>query len=168
MRIQRQLSGRTDDGPVFGDPKTEGSRRELHLSAETVALLREHKKVQAELKLANRLDYKDYGLVFAQAWEQANCHHALLGWPLHANAIATMLERLITETGVRRITVHGLRHTCATLLLAAASNRMSCSSGAGTRASGRRSICTRMSCRRSRRMQRASLQRYSTSRSNAL
>jgi integrase len=33
--------------------------------------------------------------------------------------LARMLDKLVRDTGVARINVHGLRHTCATLLLAA-------------------------------------------------
>ncbi len=117
MRIQRQLSGRDENGPTFGPTKTRKVRA-LDLSA-ALPLLREHKRVQAELKLANRLHYKDHGLVFAQAWEQRTNHRGQLGSPLHANAITAMLESLIASTKVRRLTVHGLRHTSATLLLAA-------------------------------------------------
>jgi integrase len=118
MRISRQLSGQGEDGPTFGPTKTRKVRT-LDLSAETVALLREHKRQQAELKLANRLQYKDHGLIFAQAWEHQNGRNGCLGAPLNQNAIARTLERLIVDTEVRRINVHGLRHTSATLLLAA-------------------------------------------------
>jgi integrase len=34
-------------------------------------------------------------------------------------SVSQQLERLCTTAGVKRITVHGLRHTCATLLLSA-------------------------------------------------
>jgi len=96
-----------------------GKVRNLELSAETVALLREHRRTQSEMKLANRPHYVDHGLIFAQAWEQAHAHSARLGAPLVANHVDTILRDLIGATGVRRTTVHGLRHTSATLLLAA-------------------------------------------------
>jgi integrase len=113
LQIERQLL-KSGAKPEFGPTKTREPRT-LDLSEQSVALLREHKREQAELKLANRLHYADHGLVFAQTFE----HQAQLGLPLTAGKIARMLERLIRETNVRRISVHGLRHTCATLLLAA-------------------------------------------------
>jgi integrase len=77
-------------------------------------VLKEHKREQAELKLANRLHYSDHGLVFAQTFE----HEGKLGTPLTVATIAWTLEKLIRSTKVRRISVHGLRHTSATLALA--------------------------------------------------
>jgi integrase len=88
----------------------------MDLSAETVAILREHKRQQAELKLANRPQYVDLGLIFAAAREYADS--VTLGSPLSEAYIGRMLDRFVKVTGVRRIT-HGLRHTSATLLLAA-------------------------------------------------
>ena len=43
----------------------------------------------------------------------------MLGAPIHPNGVNHRLKRLCTEAGVRHIKVHGTRHTCATLLLAA-------------------------------------------------
>lgn len=117
LRIERQLL-REGLCPVFGPTKTRKSRT-LDLSEETLALLREHKREQAELKLANRLHYADHGLVFAQQWEQKGSCAWQLGAPLGASVFARMMRRICSETAVRRITVHGLRHTSATLLLAA-------------------------------------------------
>jgi integrase len=113
MRIERQLL-KSGPAPKFGPTKTR-KVRSLVLSESTVALLKDHKREQAELKLANRPQYHDHGLVFAQSWE----HMGELGDPLPVTTIARLLDRLIRETGVRRIPVHGLRHTSATLALAA-------------------------------------------------
>jgi integrase len=57
----------------------------------------------------------DYGLVFAQAWEHKSSRHAVLGGPLNVMTVNELLTRLCREAGVKRLTVHGLRHTCATL-----------------------------------------------------
>jgi integrase len=118
LRIERQLMKGGLKTPVFGPTKTRKARA-LDLSSDTIALLREHKRKQSELKLANRPRYQDHGLVFAQAWEHQNSHRAALGAPLNNSALETMLARLVVAAGVRRITLHGLRHTSATLLLAA-------------------------------------------------
>ena len=119
LRLERQfLRGARKDVVEFGSTKT-GKSRSLNLSAETVALLREHKRTQAELKLANRPIYIDHGLVFAQAHEDLHSQSARLGAPLVEHHLDRVLEHLIDATGVRRTTFHGLRHTSATLLLAA-------------------------------------------------
>ncbi len=116
LRIERQLL-RNAKPPAFGPPKTRKPRK-LGLSTDTVALLREHKRVQAELKMENRTHYEDHGLVFARGWEHLRSGTAL-GAPLTGACISLLLESLIKKAGVRRINVHGLRHTSATLLLAA-------------------------------------------------
>ena len=36
----------------------------------SVALLQVHKGTQAVVKMANRLYYRDHGLMFAQPWEE--------------------------------------------------------------------------------------------------
>jgi integrase len=83
-----------------------------------VGLLVDHKKHQAEIKMANRQTYNDQGLVFAK--ENRGPRHECLGDPLQANNIAQReFDKLIAKAGVRRIKFHGLRHTSATLALQA-------------------------------------------------
>jgi integrase len=105
--------------PVFG-PLKGGESRTISIALETAALLRRHKAHQAELKLANRTQYHDHGLVFAKAWEHVRRHGETLGHPLQMNNIGqNEYRRIIQAAGVRPIKFHGLRHTCATLLLQA-------------------------------------------------
>lgn len=118
LRVERQLLKWSEEGLITSLPK--GKRaRSLDLSEETVVLLREHKRQQAELKMANRPQYVDHGLIFAQAWEHQSSRHSVLGGPLHKVFITRQLEKLCGPAGVKRISAHGLRHTCATLLLSA-------------------------------------------------
>jgi integrase len=72
-----------------------------------------------EVKMANRNHYHDYGLIFAQSWEHVSGKSADLGAGLAKWGINKNLVRLCAIAKVRPITVHGLRHTSATLLLAA-------------------------------------------------
>jgi integrase len=121
LRVDRQLLGVKEDEQgithlVNSPPKSKRSRT-VDLSAETVALLREHKREQAELKMENRLHYQDLGLVFAQSWENKCGRRSVLGLPLNRTVVGTQLSRLSGAAKVKRITVHGLRHTSATLLL---------------------------------------------------
>jgi len=85
-----------------------------------LSLLRTHKQAQAEIKLRNRQAYRDHGLVFAKDWSDVGRRTDTLGDPLSVNNIRQReFLRLIQAAGVKRITIHGLRHTCASLLLAA-------------------------------------------------
>jgi integrase len=105
--------------PVFGPTKT-GTIRTIELSAETVDLLKEHKKHQATIKMRNRQHYHDLGLVFAKEWGDLHNRADSLGLPLQVNTIGErQFGPLIKKAGVRRIKFHGLRHTVATLMLAA-------------------------------------------------
>jgi integrase len=85
-----------------------------------VELLRVHKRAQAEMKMANRPTYHDFGLVFAKEWSDIRQSGDRLGQPLQANNLGQReYAKLMKAAGVRRIKFHGLRHTCATLLLQA-------------------------------------------------
>lgn len=121
ITIEQQLvnvKGRSE--PEFGPVKNSKSvpSRTVHLNSETVRLLREHRRHQAERKMENRIIYKDFGLVFAKEWGVKYTRKAQLGQPLGPTHIGErLMDRLIEKAGVKRITIHGLRHTVATLML---------------------------------------------------
>jgi integrase len=118
VAVVRQLI-KPGRNPVFG-PLKNGESRTISIAPETVVLLRRHKAHQAELKLANGTHYHDHGLVFAKEWEHLQRHGDTLGHPLPMNSLGQQeYARIIAQAGVRRIKFHGLRHTCATLLLQA-------------------------------------------------
>jgi len=116
IHIIRQLT-KGGSKPTFGPPK--GKRpRTVTLSAETVALLKEHKQQQSTLKMRNRMVYRALGIVFAKEWGELHTRKDLLGQPLQANNLGERsFDGLSQAAGIRRIKFHGLRHTCATLLL---------------------------------------------------
>ncbi len=104
--------------PAYGPPKN-GESRKVEISAAVVGLLRKHKRFQAELKLKNRLVYRDHGLAFCKEWSALgrNDH---LGEPLQMNNLGQReFADLIKNAKVKTITFHGMRHTCATLALEA-------------------------------------------------
>ena len=114
---EQLLSGGRE--PVFTVTKGK-TARSIDLTAETLNLLKVHKAHQATLKMRNRLAYRDHGLVFAKEWSDVGRKRDVLGDPLPVNNLGQReFARLIAAAKVRPITLHGLRHTCATLLLAA-------------------------------------------------
>lgn len=118
VTITRQLTSRGAT-PTFGPPKRNQSRV-VDLALETIARLRIHRQAQAELKMRNRTTYQDHGLVFAKEWGDTYGRHDSIGNPLQSNNLGQReFARVLERAQVKRITFHGLRHTSATLLLAA-------------------------------------------------
>ena len=109
VRVTQQLL-RPGREPVFGTPKSKSAWRTIEISPELAELLAKHKKHQAEVKMANRLEYCDLGLVFAKP----------TGHPLQSNNLGQReFAKLVELASVKPITIHGLRHTSATLALKA-------------------------------------------------
>ncbi|MBS1819612.1 MAG: site-specific integrase [Acidobacteria bacterium] len=116
-KVRRREHAGTKTEPAFGPTKTKRART-VDLGPDTIRLLREHKRAQAELKMQNRTTYRDYGLVFAREVRETKNLMGELGMPLPTSTLGGIVfKRLIAAAGVKRITFHGLRHTCATLLL---------------------------------------------------
>jgi integrase len=121
LRVQRVLirgRARTEDqdGPNwrFDEPKTPQSRRSVPLPASTARALRTHRVRQLEERLAVGADYVDHGLVFAGQKGAPVPYRNLIRW--HFKAV---LEAAGLPASIR---LYDLRHTCATLLLAAGEN----------------------------------------------
>jgi len=96
-------------GVQFSQPKTASGRRTIALDATCIAALREHKARQNERRLAIGVLWHDYDLVIASA----------IGTPLNHTNVYHRFIKLVAIAGVPRIPFHGLRHTHATLLMAA-------------------------------------------------
>jgi integrase len=119
VRVVRQLA-RTGKAPAFVAPKSKSGTRSIDISPETAQLLAEHKRHQAEIKMANRMVYRDHGLVFAKEWADVTKYGVVVGDPLQMNNLGQReFAKLIEKSCVRAIKFHGLRHTSATLALKA-------------------------------------------------
>lgn len=109
MRVSATLAGIVDHAPVFAPPKTQRSRREVHLSAFAADSLRQHRARQLEQRLLVGPIWEDHDLVFANG----------RGRPLDANNIRERsFRRLLQRAGLRPMRFHDLRHAAASLLLA--------------------------------------------------
>lgn len=94
---------------VLTEPKTSSSRRLVALPAVTVAALRGHKARQAAVRLEMGPEYRDLGFVFA----------GIDGAPMNPTTVSRRFNRLVEQSGLPRITLHGLRHSWATIALGA-------------------------------------------------
>jgi integrase len=92
---------------AIGEPKTARGRRPIALDKATVAVLREHRRKMLEKRLLVGPDFDDHSFVF---------HQADGSW-LHPDAVSEMFLRRVNSYGLPRLSLHGLRHTWATLAL---------------------------------------------------
>lgn len=112
VTVQRALVWRSKGrGWVFTEPKTPKSRRNIPLPASIVRSLVSHKRRQGEEKLKAGGDYQTNDLVFATRE----------GGPLiRRNLLRRHFRPILKKAGLpESIRLYDLRHTCATLLLAA-------------------------------------------------
>lgn len=91
----------------ISEPKTVRGRRPISLDKSTVAVLREHRKQMLKERLLVGPDFNDSGFVF----------HQPDGSRLKPDAVSATFLRRVESGGAERITLHGLRHTWATLAL---------------------------------------------------
>jgi integrase len=111
VRVRRTVVRIRGKEWTFGKPKTKLGARAVALPSITVEALKEHRKRQAAEKLAAEPDtYTDHDLIFA-----TSSGAPLAQTDLRRRHFLPILER----AGLPKIRVYDLRHTAATLLLAA-------------------------------------------------
>jgi len=94
---------------VTSEPKTSRGRRSIALDPRTVAALRSWRAAQLEERLAWGSAWTDSGLVFTRED----------GMPMHPEWLSDAFDWRIRTAGLPRIRFHDLRHTHASLGLAA-------------------------------------------------
>jgi len=108
--VRRTLVWSKGGGWKFGETKTTKSRRTVSFPVELSRALIVHKREQAETKLKLGPEYQNNDLVFA----------ASQGQPLNLkNLTRRHFQPILKRAGLPMIRLYDLRHSCATLLLAA-------------------------------------------------
>ena len=89
-------------------PKTEDGKRSIKLPASALNILKEHRRMQAEdkLKLGDR--WQETGYIFTK-WD---------GTPMHPDGLYQWFSRFVKKNDLPPITLHSLRHTNASLMIA--------------------------------------------------
>ena len=108
VRIRRQLLRHRGQGVLLADLKTAGSRRTLHLSQPLVDLLRVQRARQNAEEQTARIWRNPANLVFTST----------IGTPLDPEAFGRTVPRISKRAGLGHWSIHELRHSCASLLLA--------------------------------------------------
>ena len=107
VKIDRALVSSKSKG-VFEESTKTSDIRHLHLPKETMDLLRQHKREQLRLQLANGDRWLHTGYVFTQD----NGDH------MNPDSITGWLKDFSTRRGLPHINPHAFRHTVASVLLA--------------------------------------------------
>ena len=95
--------------PILSPPKTTKSVRAVHLAPESLALLRRQQALQASERQALGGSWQDSGAVFT----------GVSGVRLNPSNLNRYWAGLSRAAGIRQVTIHGLRHTNASLMLRA-------------------------------------------------
>ena len=111
LRVRRNLQ-RVSKELIFGTPKTKRSMRTVSLPRRCITALKARNSEQQKEQSAagekwDPLPHQPDGLVFT----------TVTGRPTEPRSLNRMLTVLCRKAQVRRVRVHDLRHTCASLLL---------------------------------------------------
>jgi integrase len=104
--VRRTLLRHPGRGSIFAPPKTEKSRRTIHLSDVARHSLLHHRQGEPDRR-AQAEDWIESGLVFTN----------LRGGAVESGEINRALTRALQRAGLPHIRVHDLRHTVASILL---------------------------------------------------
>jgi len=106
--VQRALVWGYGGKWTLAEPKTAKGRRTVLLPERTAKTLRDHRRRQAEDRLAAGAQYDSHDFIFANE----------LGRPTDIRALVRPhFNRILKAAGLPRIRLYDLRHTAATLLL---------------------------------------------------
>jgi integrase len=105
--VRRALQRQRNAGLVFVEPKSAQSRRTVYLASGTVDALRGRRELERRERQFAGGEWREHGLVFC----------TLTGGPLEHSTVTYGFQKALRSAGLRRIRIHDLRHTAATLLL---------------------------------------------------
>jgi integrase len=108
VRVRRTLA-RTFQGLRLDEPETDKSRRTVPLPRSAVETLETHRTRQLEERRTAAGAWQEHGLVFTTE----------IGTPLEPRNVLRRFEVLAGRAGLRGVTLHTLRHSAASFLLAA-------------------------------------------------
>jgi integrase len=107
LSVVKTLQRIKGHGLVEGQPKTERSRRSIALDPEAVSLLRAIRNQQVTQQLEAGPIWQNTGYVFTELDER----------PVIPDQVTQDFARVIRKMGLPHLTLHGLRHAHATLML---------------------------------------------------
>ena len=109
VRVEQALE-QTKEGIRVKGPKTKHGRRNISLPESAVAVMRDYRREQLELRVA---------LGLGKPEPEALILSKLDGTPRNPHVTTTEYKRTLAHLGLRKVTFHALRHTHASALIAA-------------------------------------------------
>ena len=121
MDIVRSSAYVNRKGMITKDTKNLSSTRTIDLSDSSIILLKNYQKWQSEKRLAMGDQWHNTDRLFTQA----------NGLPINADTIGQWFKKFISKTDLPKVTLHSLRHTNATLMIASGADIRSVSGRLG-------------------------------------
>lgn len=121
LSIQRNLLYLPGKGLYTDTPKTKSSARTIRLPSPCIPLLEQHRAWQEEYRASLGDQWIESGRLFTSAD----------GSPIHPDTLTSWFSGFIKRHNLPKVTLHGLRHTNASLLIAAGTNIRTVSSRLG-------------------------------------
>lgn len=121
ITINRIALYTTEKGHFFGAPKTKSSQRSLKLPSAVIDMLLEYKREQTRGRLAMGDKWQNNNLVFPNDY----------GGIMHQTISRRWLQTFCRDNGLPIVTVHGLRHANASLLISSGADVKTVSSTLG-------------------------------------
>lgn len=108
MQILRSSQYIPGTGIITKGPKNKKSQRTIKCSPSVVNMLKEYRVWQTEQRLAVGDRWEDCGRLFT-TWD---------GHPMHPDTLPRWFDKFLKRHDLPDINIHGLRHTCASLMIA--------------------------------------------------
>lgn len=121
LTVNRVAEYTTEKGYFFGEPKTKSSQRSLKLPVPVMDMLSQYRRAQSVQRLAIGDKWKNNNLVFPNDY----------GAIMHQSISRRWLQNFCKENGLPVVTVHGLRHANASLLISSGADVKTVSSTLG-------------------------------------
>ena len=109
LQVRRNVTCMDGVGYVEHEPKTKAGRRKIGLTDVVLEALKAHREKQQQARLKAGEKWQEKGLIFANIY----------GGYLDADHMGAMFKKLLKKTDLPDVRFHDLRHSVATVLLAA-------------------------------------------------
>lgn len=112
LHVRRSSLYLPGEGVFTDETKNRSSERAIQIPVDLVQILRSYRAWQSEQRMKAGDRWQESGRIFT-SWD---------GAPIHPDSITNWFTSFIKRNNLPPVTIHGLRHTSATLLIASGTN----------------------------------------------